>query len=103
MIHATRSVAYGCSRQGLTRFATSLWMGPLPAPRRGGEGRCPTSYWTPTCSVLARTLVDHHLVDDDRLLGPRPCPVLGVGDDRLLSYCTHNIQPVDDLGEERIA
>src|SRR4051794_18919338 len=24
MIHATRSVAYGCSRQGLTRFATSL-------------------------------------------------------------------------------
>src|SRR4051794_20987136 len=35
MIHATRSVAYGCSRQGLTRFATSLWVGPLPAPRRG--------------------------------------------------------------------
>src|SRR5262245_28646683 len=37
-LHATRSDAYGCSRQGLTRFTSFLWVGPLPDSPRGSPG-----------------------------------------------------------------
>src|SRR5262245_12597803 len=80
MIHATRSVAYGCSRQGLTRFATFLWVGPLPAPHRGLSG-VSVPLRTPVCSLLdgLRLFVNRHLLDDHRLLGVGPRDVLGVG------------------------
>src|SRR4051794_41810801 len=69
LIHATRSVAYGCTRQGLTRFATFLWVGPLPAPHRGSREagtRLPRLFAT----GLRLARVDRHLTDHHGLLGP---------------------------------
>src|SRR5215212_4557837 len=98
MVHCTRSAVYGCTRQGLTRFTTSLCVGPLPAPRRGPGGRGrdrPARVSLPLALRPGGRLVgvDRDLPDHRRLQGAAAAVrVLLADDDRLVMYFTDQVQ-----------
>src|SRR5262249_40550086 len=100
LIHATRSAAYGCSLPGLTRFATFLWVGPLPAPQRGPGRRARDG--PHAARFLIRRLRDarlnDHLLDEHGFLGVADPVALNY---RHCIYFTRHVQPRRNFSERR--
>src|SRR5262249_27926964 len=87
--------------QGLTRFATFLWVGPLPAPQCGpvpaARWRCPR---TLLVRCLPLVLMDRHLLNDDRRL--RTALAFVIHDHGALSYSTQHVHPGDHFSEDGV-